>query len=204
MIDVLDAAMEGALKDVDVDKGLVGEVVAFEMAPGALDIIELWGVGREPLHGEPVLSAREHRLCLAACVDRSVIEDEVHVPALAQGLEVREKVAEALAVLARGGLDDQLAAGVAPGAEERALVGLARSLDPEIGPTPRPKAREIRMSGGLGLIGEEKLDRPGLGLAFERAQVLDALRDGLVVLASTQRMARAAESVPPLFSATGG
>lgn len=199
MVDVLDAALESALKDVDVDKALVRKVMAFEMAPVALDVIELWGVGWKPLHCEPALGAREHRLCLAACVDRAVIEDEMHVPVLAQGLEVLEEVAEALAVLARGGLDDQLAAGVAPGAEERALVGLARGLDPEIGPTPGPKAREIRMRGGLGLIGEEQLDCPSLGLALERAQALGALRDGLAVLASTQRMARAAENVPPFF-----
>lgn len=199
MVNVLDAAMERALEDIDVDKALVSKVVAFEMAPIALDVVEFWGVRREPLHREPVLGARERRLCLAAGVDRAVIEDKMHGLVLAQGLEALEKVAEALAVLARSALNDQLAAGVAPSAEEHALVGLTRGLDPEIGPTPRPKAREIRMRGGLGLIGEEQLDRPGLGLALERAQTLGALRDGLAVLAPTQRMARAAERVAPFF-----
>jgi hypothetical protein len=35
-VDVLDAALEGALEHIDVDEGLVGEVVAFEVAPVAL------------------------------------------------------------------------------------------------------------------------------------------------------------------------
>jgi hypothetical protein len=48
-----DAAMEGGFEIVGVDEGPVSEVVTLQIAPGRLDLVELRGIARQPLDGQP-------------------------------------------------------------------------------------------------------------------------------------------------------
>src|SRR3546814_19602822 len=52
-VEVGDGLMDGAIEVICVWEGVVGEVVAFEVAPGAFDVVEFGGVARQPLDGEP-------------------------------------------------------------------------------------------------------------------------------------------------------
>src|SRR3546814_11635886 len=67
--------MDGAIEVICVCEGVVGEVVAFEVAPGAFDVVEFGGVARQPLDGEP-WPLGECGAGEFAGVDGSVVEDE--------------------------------------------------------------------------------------------------------------------------------
>jgi hypothetical protein len=45
--------MDNADEMISIDEGLMGEKVALQIAPGALDVVQLWGVFRQPFDGEP-------------------------------------------------------------------------------------------------------------------------------------------------------
>jgi hypothetical protein len=199
MVDVLDTVVDGAFEHVDIGEDLMSQVVFLEVFPVALDVVELRRVGRQPLDAEPVLGLCQRGLSLAAFVDRPVVEHQMQALVPSPWLEALEKGAEGVAVLGAGGLDDELAAGVDAGAEERALVRLARGLDPQVGPAFGPDAGEIRVGRGLGLIGKEELDLPSFGPRLEPIQLLSTLRDGPAVLAPFERVARAPEAIPPFL-----
>lgn len=42
VVEVLDAVMDGVLEHVEIGEGRLGEVVASEMAPIALDVVQFW------------------------------------------------------------------------------------------------------------------------------------------------------------------
>jgi len=46
--------MDGCIEGVCIGEGLVGEVMAFEVTPDTLNVIEFRGVFRQPLDGAPV------------------------------------------------------------------------------------------------------------------------------------------------------
>ena len=54
----VDGLVDGAVEVVGIGEGPVGEVVAFEVAPNRLDVVELGGVAGQPLDGEPGPAAR--------------------------------------------------------------------------------------------------------------------------------------------------
>src|SRR4051812_5001865 len=78
-VEGLDGLMDGGVEGVGVAEGPVGEVVALQVAPGALDVVQLGRVLREPLDREP--GARGERLpARLAGVDRAVVERQHHRP----------------------------------------------------------------------------------------------------------------------------
>src|SRR3954447_7439345 len=52
-VEGLDGLMDGGVEGVGVAEGPVGEVVALQVAPGALDVVQLGRVLRQPLDREP-------------------------------------------------------------------------------------------------------------------------------------------------------
>jgi hypothetical protein len=45
--------MDNAVEVIGIDEGLMGEKVALQIAPGPLDVVQLWGVFRQPFDREP-------------------------------------------------------------------------------------------------------------------------------------------------------
>jgi hypothetical protein len=198
-VDVVDAGLDGAVHAVDVDKGLVSQVMLLEVFPVALDVVELRRVAGQPFDAEPVLCLRERVAGEPAVVDRAIIEHQVHVFVLSRRLKLAEEITKGSAVLGAGGFHDQLAAAVAARTEQGAFACLARGLDGEILAAPRPRARKIRMRGDFGLIGKEELKLAGLGTTLERAQVLARGGNGLGVLPPLERVPRSPAAEPPFL-----
>jgi hypothetical protein len=67
--------MDGAVEMIGVGKGLMGQEVAFEVAPGSLDIVQLRGIFGQPFEGEPT-PLGERGTGSFAGMDRAVVENE--------------------------------------------------------------------------------------------------------------------------------
>ena len=79
-VEGLDGLVDGDVEGVGVAEGAVGEVVALQVAPGPLDVVQLGRVLRQPLDREP--GPRRQRLpARLARVDRAVVEHQDHRPA---------------------------------------------------------------------------------------------------------------------------
>ncbi len=52
-VDPLDGGANGAGKVVGALERLMGQVMALEVAPGALDVVQLRRIPRQPLDGDP-------------------------------------------------------------------------------------------------------------------------------------------------------
>ena len=52
-IEAVDRTVDGAVEIVGVDEGAIGEVMAFEIAPGMFDLVQLRRIFGQPFDGEP-------------------------------------------------------------------------------------------------------------------------------------------------------
>src|SRR3954453_345489 len=71
--------VDGSIEIIGAAEGPVGEVVALQVAPGALDVVQLGRVPRQPLDGEPRPGGERPPARLAG-VDRAVVEHQHHRP----------------------------------------------------------------------------------------------------------------------------
>jgi hypothetical protein len=53
LVELEDGVVEGSVEVFDGLEGLVGEEVTLEVSPGSLDVVEFWGVFRQPPDGQP-------------------------------------------------------------------------------------------------------------------------------------------------------
>ena len=53
LVEPVDGAVDCTVEIIGIDEGAVGEVVAFEVAPATLDLVQLRRILRQPLDGEP-------------------------------------------------------------------------------------------------------------------------------------------------------
>ena len=75
LVKAIDRAVDGMVEVVDVGEGAIGEVVALEIAPASLDVVQLRCIFGQPLDGEP--RPLGHRLGRQlAGVDRPVVHDD--------------------------------------------------------------------------------------------------------------------------------
>src|SRR4051812_50200619 len=74
-VEGVNSSVDGEIELDGVAEGAVGQVVALQVAPGALDVVQLRRVLREPLDREP--GARGERLpARLARMDRAVVPDQ--------------------------------------------------------------------------------------------------------------------------------
>ena len=174
-------------------EGPIGQIVAFEVAPGSLDVVELGGVFGQPFDNEPGTGAKRLGGELAG-VDRSVIENDHRRPRghartwVAAPIQDFQQADEVGASLGLAGDDDQFVAGGVKHAQHGALLGLAGRLDADIGAALGPDMGEVGMRERLGFILEEQTDVARLGLLPQQLQPDARTRDGLLVLAPLERM----------------
>ena len=71
-----DSIVDGAIEVFRSCERLMSEVMPLQVAPEHLDIVQLRGVFRQPLDGEPVGALGERGAACLAGVDRAVIQDE--------------------------------------------------------------------------------------------------------------------------------
>src|SRR3954467_6633111 len=72
-VEGVDGAVDGEVELAGVAEGAVGQVVALQVAPGALDVVQLGRLLREPLDREPGPRGERPPARLAR-VDRAVVE----------------------------------------------------------------------------------------------------------------------------------
>ena len=113
-VEGLDGLVDGDVEGVGVAEGAVGEVVALQVAPGPLDVVQLGRVLRQPLDREP--GPRRQRLpARLARVDRAVVEHQDYRPAdpsrrrAVDPVEPPQQGDEVARALGPAGEDDQLA-----------------------------------------------------------------------------------------------
>ncbi len=68
--------MDGSVEIGGVGEGVVGEIVRFEIVPDNLAVVELGGVFRQPLDGEPMLARFAGGNGELADVDRPIVLDQ--------------------------------------------------------------------------------------------------------------------------------
>src|SRR5215207_1599865 len=68
--------VDSAVEVIRAGEGLVSEVMPLQVAPDRFDVVELWGVFRQPLDPEPVGALGERGAARLAGVDRAVIQDK--------------------------------------------------------------------------------------------------------------------------------
>ena len=197
--------VEGGVEVVHVAERAVGQVVALQVAPGTLDVVQLRRVLREPLDREP--GPRGQRLpARLARVDRAVVERQHHRPILAARrravvpIEPRQQGDEVGGALGGAGEDDQLAAGMVEHAEERALLRLPRRLDPEVGAASGPAVGEIGVGQRLRLVPEQQVDVASPRLLPQEPEAQSRVVDRPRVLPALERVPRPAPAVAPFRS----
>ena len=72
-IEVVDGGCDGAIELFDRSEGAMSEEVAFEVAPGAFDVVQFGSLFRQPLDGQPG-ALRESSAAELAGVDGTVVE----------------------------------------------------------------------------------------------------------------------------------
>src|SRR5438477_8135409 len=108
--------MDSVVEMIGVGEGLMSEEVGFEIAPGALDVVQLWGIFRQPFDSEPISGGQSGARGFAG-MDGTVIEDQDDrfvVPSRARpvaGIETAEEGDKIAAALGGAGIDDQRAGG---------------------------------------------------------------------------------------------
>ena len=167
--------MNSAVEMIGVGEGLMREEVAFQVAPGSLDVIQFRGIFWEPLDGQPRPHG-EGSLGGLAGMDRTVVEDEDDGFVLAAGawpvnrVEASQKGDEVAAALGGASADDQLVFGEVESADHRPLARLARRLDAQVAAAFGPGPGEIGMGESLRLVAEQQGDIAGFGLALQEGK----------------------------------
>jgi hypothetical protein len=193
--------MDGSIEMIGVMKGAVGEMVALEVAPGALNIGQLGRVLGQPLDGEP----RPLGQGLAgelADVDgplrsgpaQDVVEHQDHGAMwLAESgrvglVQAGEQGKEVAGALGGAGLDQELVGSSVQHAWQGAPLGLARRLDAQIDPAPGPGMRQAGMGQGLGLVAEQEAVVAGPSLLPQERETQARPLDGVPVLPTLEGM----------------
>src|SRR3954470_3063599 len=196
--------VDGSIEIIGAAEGPVGEVVALQVAPGALDVVQLGRVPRQPLDGEPRPGGERPPARLAG-VDRAVVEHQHHRPVRAWRVvpvEPAEQGDEVAGALGGAGEDDQLAAGVVEQAEERPLARPSGRLDPEVRAALRPGVGQVGVGQGLGLVPEQEVNVARRGLLLQQPEAEARALDRVPVLAPFERVPRPAPAVAPFRSTT--
>src|ERR671913_583879 len=182
--------------------------MSLQVAPDRFNVVELWGVFRQPLDREPMSPQGERRAACFAGVDRTVVEDEhdglKHHPergAIAP-IDLLQESDEVCAALGPAGAHDELAPGPVEHPEHRDFRALARGRNAQIGPFLRPDVRQVRMGQGFGLVPEQKHDVARLGLRFEQLSAQARPVHGVRVLAAFQGVAGPSPAEIPLWRST--
>src|SRR4051794_3292122 len=206
-VEGVNSPVDGEIELDGVAEGAVGQVVALQVAPGALDVVQLRRVLREPFDREP--GARGERLpARLARVDRAVVQDQGDRPILAARrravvpVEPRQQVDEVAGALGRAGEDNQLVPRVVEHAEERPPLRPARRLDPEVRPALGPAVGEVGVGQRLGLVPEQEVDVARDGLLLQQLETQAGTVDGVRVLAALEGVARPPPAVAPFRRTT--
>jgi hypothetical protein len=54
VVHVGNGLMDSAVEMIDIGEGLMREEVAFQIAPGSLDVVQFRSVFRQPFNGQPI------------------------------------------------------------------------------------------------------------------------------------------------------
>jgi hypothetical protein len=199
VVETGDSVRAGAGESVGIGEGAIGELMLLEVAPAALDVIQLGGVFRQPFEGKP--RTRGERLCCQlAGVDWSVVEHRDQGPGsfagAVGGAKLVEQGNEVGGALGRAGVHQKTPMHRIKGAEHRPLFRLTGRLDAQLGAAPGPAARQIGMRERLGFVEEHQINRPRRGSGFQIGKVLTARRDRCCILAPFEGVAWATEGKP--------
>lgn len=165
--------MDLSIEIFDRAEGAVGQMMAFEIAPAALDVVEFRGVLGQPFDTQPWPIGKGFGGELAG-VNRAVIEHEHDRgcrstdAGSALSVELFEQTNKVRAALGGAGQYGQLLAGSIKQAEHGPLTALPRRLDAQIGATLSPDMGEIGMREGFGFVLEEQPDVARLSLLTQQ------------------------------------
>src|SRR5712691_40594 len=199
--------MDGAVEMIDIGEGLMREEVAFQIAPGSLDVVEFRGVFRQPFDGQPIARRKRGARGLAD-MDRAMVENKDNGlvwPAWAWAIdrvEAAEEGDKVAAALGGAGIDDQLMSGAIERADHRPLLGLPWRLDAQVAAAFGPGASEIGMGERFRLVAEQQGDIAGFGLLLQQAQAQADAVDRIGVLPTLQRVPRPTPGEAPFFRTT--
>src|SRR5215469_17162589 len=200
--------MDGFIENVRVGKGLVSQMMGLEVAPDNLDVIELRGIFRQPLEGEPVGTFGKRRQCGLADVDRAVVEHKNDGLDRCPGLRAVEAIEnlqmsnEVGAALGAGGGHNELALCPIERAHHGDFLRLPGRRHAQVGAAFGPGTGQIRMRQGLALIAEQQHDVAREGLRLAQLEPQTAPIDGVGILTALQRVPRSAKAKPPFFRST--
>ena len=207
MVEVLNGGMDGGVEMLDITEGALGQVVPLQVAPGALDVVQLGGVPGQPLDREP--GSRGERLGAGpAGVDRAVIEHQHHGPARPRRLwpvvavEAGEKISEVARALGSTGDHDEFAAGMIEYAQQSRLLACARAPRWQISAALGPAMSQIGMGQSFKLVAEQEADVASRGLLLQEPEPQTGTVDRAGVLPAFEAMARPAPAIAPFRSTT--
>ena len=204
----VDFLVDCGVEMIGIGEGLVGEALAFEVFPAALDVVEFGGVFGEPFGRQPMATLGERGQRRLAGVNRPVVEDDPDGLAgfsrsgAVTAVEPFEKRHDIGAAFGSRGLDDEFAGGEIERPDHGDLLRPARRLDPEIGAALGPGTRQVRMGKGLRFIGEQQYDVAGQRLSFEQLQTQARTLNRLCVLAAFQGVAGPFAGKAPFLRST--
>jgi hypothetical protein len=75
VVHVGNGLMDSAVEMIDIGEGLMREEVAFQIAPGSLDVVQFRSVFRQPFNGQPIPHG-ERSLRGFAGMDRAIVENK--------------------------------------------------------------------------------------------------------------------------------
>src|SRR3954469_24430967 len=199
--------MDSAVEMIGVGEGLMGKEIAFQIAPGPLNVVQLGGVFRQPFDRQPGPRSKRERGELAG-MNGTVVqnEDDGLVGTARTGsvhcLQPSQKIDEIAAALGCAGAGDQPMSGKVEGAEHGSFLCLPRRFDAQITAAFRPGPSEIGMCERFRLIAEQQRDIAGFGLLLQQTKAQAGAVNGIAVLPALQRVAGPTPGEAPFFSTT--
>src|SRR3954471_20958545 len=186
----------------------MGEVMPLQVAPETLDVVQLRGVFRQPLDGEPGGALGERGAACLAGVDRAVVEDQNEgldrdaVLRPIAPVDLLQERDEVRASFGPAGVHNELTPGPVEHAEHRHFGALARGRNAQVGPFLGPDMRQIGMGEGFGLVAEQEHAVARLGLCLEQLSAQARPVHGVGVLPTFQRVAGSPPAEAPFFLST--
>src|SRR3954467_2112713 len=200
--------VDGAVEIVRSGERLMSEGMPLEGAPDPFNVVELRGVFRQPLDGEPVCALGERGAACLAGVDRAVVQDEhegldrdAELGTIAT-VDLLQKRDEVRASFGPAGVNNEVATRPVEHAEHRHFGALARRRNAQVGPFLGPDMRQIGMGQRFGLVCEQKHDVTRLGLSLEQLAAQARPVHGVGVLPPLQRVAGSPPAEAPFFLST--
>src|SRR3954471_11123483 len=136
--------VDGAVEIVRSGERLMSEVMPLEVAPDPFNVVELRGVFRQPLDGEPVCALGERGAACLAGVDRAVVQDEhegldrdAELGTIAT-VDLLQKRDEVRASFGPAGVNNEVATRPVEHPEHRHFGALARRRNAQVGPWSAP------------------------------------------------------------------